>query len=228
MRRYWKKGGDCRFSASKNGRRLAARRLRPFVLCAISSASFAASPSASRRASRLRERRRPLPPTWRGRRGGQALELRGSLFPSRSRAPANLSGHGEENLRAFFGEPITEVSRAGIADPLPLDFGNGEFDFIPDVLQGVRRIEHDADFFRSIFVVQFAFLFHFLSPVRPGAGLVLFSDYRIPNRLGIVNRINAKKIRFFNGRNRRHLRAHKLWRRAEARPQNASGEGREV
>ncbi len=196
----------CQFNVRKNGRPVSARNFQPVVLCPIF--SCASGPSASLLSSRSPLRRRSWPLTWRGRRGDQAIERRRSN-------PLLLSGHdakepagrnGAELIRCFSAkiDKRAPENRRGVAEAVAVEAG----------MEGFKRLAVD-DCFGFL-----AGCFHFLFLFWPGVGLVLFSTNTIPNRLAIVNHQKAKNMRFFIGRNRRHLR------RAVARTQNPAVEGR--
>jgi hypothetical protein len=199
--------------AQKNGRQLAARRLDAIVLCPISSCvSF---PSASRLSSRSPWRRRSWLRTWRVRRGGQAIELRCS-----SLANFHFASRGKPDAINHIFELQESAAVHRLHSAVAIFFGESAF---VASIKSARSLASDcADFIRMAAPHRnhslFDFRCHFAFSFRPAVGLVLFSETTIPNRLGIVNPQKAKKVRFFNGRNRRQLR------RAAARTQNPAGQ----
>ena len=169
---------DCRFNAIKNGRRLAARRLGPVVLCPIF--SCASGLSASRLFSRSHGRRRSWLLTWQGRRGGQAIERRGSFI------------HRVDGFNKV-GDRFAQGHVPGFVVVRPR--ADGRASFLADngaeggTQGGVGHVAQLCAEFLGGESAGFGFdgRCHFAFSFRPGVGLVLFSETRIPNRLAIVN-----------------------------------------
>lgn len=180
----------CRFNASKNGRRLAARRIGPVVLCpispAVSGGTFGACSSMA--SCTLDSGAGPLvnEATSDARSGCRCARSLDGASP----LDASLVHGGNHAGRASVAaHPVSALDGSIGAPDRTLGSGGGHFFYC------------GGDLFHLLFLSR-------------GCPSFFYLEVNIYPYLYNGKRKRAKKVRFFNGRNRRHLR------RAAARTQN--------